>query len=98
VRQAIRLPYQDPSSLTPLTSAGTTVYPNPVQDVLNINFGTDQSKAVGIEFVDCLGKTLYHGTCMASQFKLDVSAFPKGLYLLKINGAVIHSCTKIRVN
>jgi predicted alpha/beta superfamily hydrolase len=98
VRQAIRLPYQDPSSMTPMTFAETTVYPNPVQEVLNINFGKDQSNAVGIEFVDCLGKTLYHGTSRASQFKLDVSAFPKGLYLLKINGGVNHSCTKIRVN
>jgi predicted alpha/beta superfamily hydrolase len=98
VRQAVLSPDENPSAIDQTAKAGITAYPNPVKDILNISLGNDQLEAVGIELVNCLGKTIYQGTCKESQFKLDVSAFSKGLYLLKIDGGDIHSRTKIKVN
>ncbi len=97
LRQAIQVPYVDPSVIKPMVSAKITVYPNPVSDVLNVNLENGQSKTVRIEFVDFSGKIRYQEICVNSEFKLNVSAFPKGLYLLKIDGIEVPTCTKIRV-
>jgi len=97
VRESIRLPYQDPSTLASTALVKTSVYPNPVKDILNISVNNEQLKPVGVEFFDYSGNKIFQGTCKTSQFKVDVSNFPEGIYLLKLEGADIHSCTKITV-
>jgi predicted alpha/beta superfamily hydrolase len=97
LRQAIRLPYQDPSAIQQIHSEQIIAYPNPVKDVLTVIIGNGLSTNFRIELIDFSGKTLFHETYATTEFKLDVSNFPKGIYLLKINGAVVSSCTKIRV-
>jgi uncharacterized protein len=97
LRQTIEVPKEDPSANKVLESVQIIAYPNPVKDVLTVNLGNEQSKTVKVEFLDCSGKTLYQETCSTTEFRKDVSIFPKGIYLLKINGGNIHSCKKIRV-
>jgi predicted alpha/beta superfamily hydrolase len=97
LRQAIQLPYEDPSAVNTIDSIQPIAYPNPVNDVLTIDMGNGQSKKAMIELFDCSGKTMYKGTYATTELTLDVSDFPKGLYLLKIDGTEVHSCTKIRV-
>jgi predicted alpha/beta superfamily hydrolase len=98
LHQTIDLPYEDPSAIEAMESVQIIAYPNPVKDVLTVNLGNEKSKNVIVEFLDCSGKTMYQETCSTTEFRKDVSIFPKGIYLLKINGENFHSCTKIRVD
>ncbi|MEC3908817.1 T9SS type A sorting domain-containing protein [Tamlana sp. 2201CG12-4] len=58
--------------------ANTKLYPNPVNDVLNIA-GVKNIK--NTELFDVTGKKVYQGT---TTNQIDVNNLPKGLYLLKI--------------
>jgi len=55
-----------------------SIYPNPVNDYLNIN---SDKKISAISITDLTGKTLFEGTNLN---KIDVNHLPKGLYLIKI--------------
>jgi len=97
LRQSIVVPQEDASSIRQMASMQSIAYPNPVNGVLTVNLGNRQSKPFKVEFLDSSGKNLFQETCTTSEFKLNVSVFPKGIYLLKVEGTEVHSCTKIRV-
>jgi predicted alpha/beta superfamily hydrolase len=97
LRQSIIVPNEDPSAIKQTASVQTIAYPNPVNDVLTVNVGIGQSAPAKIEFLDCSGKIMFQGISSTAELKLNVSTFPQGLYLLKVDGAEVHSCKKIRV-
>ncbi len=61
-----------------------SVYPNPANDVLYINFSDNRETA--IQLFDVLGKQVFiKETNGQSQDKIDLSSLPKGIYFLRIN-------------
>jgi len=65
------------------------VYPNPVADVLNINieFPKSENQTGVIEILSIEGKIFYTQiiNSQANIYHVNVTSFPKGLYLCKIN-------------
>ncbi len=62
------------------------VYPNPVSDLLHIDYTSASRNNVVIEVLDATGKVLKQTTTNSVKFNsLDISELTKGLYYIKIN-------------
>ena len=66
------------------------IYPNPVVDVLNINFNLFESSEVSIQIYDLLGKQVLDSNKGISQsgnqdFSVNISDLNSGFYLLKLS-------------
>lgn len=60
------------------------VYPNPANNVVNISF----KKMVTLEIIDVAGRRLLNNRINNSNVaKIDVSSFPRGIYLVKVTSA-----------
>lgn len=57
------------------------VYPNPAQDVLNIDY---KSELTGVKIYNLLGQEVLNRTTATSQLKLDISEFTSGMYIVKL--------------
>ncbi len=72
------------------TSLNLSLFPNPVNDVLQIKLSLTQPQPITFEMIDVTGKVLYVRTKDAFEGelneKIDVRNFPKGTYLIKITG------------
>ncbi len=62
------------------------VYPNPATSKLNIELSTINSK---VEIYNSLGVKMDEAVVFGNRHMFDVSAYAKGLYFVKANGAVI---------
>lgn len=60
---------------------GFSVYPNPVNDVLNIKLNSSNYENIHIELFDIYGKNLLSSAYIS---QIDMSKFPKGLYFLSL--------------
>jgi len=69
----------DASNIT-ANAAGVTIYPNPVKDELRIESGELVIKKV--EIFNISGKIIYQFNGLENQ--IDVSALPRGMYLMRI--------------
>ena len=58
------------------------VYPNPAKDVLYINFNQDEINSI-VEIVNISGNTVKKFKPESTKITIDISTFPKGLYILK---------------
>jgi hypothetical protein len=58
-----------------------SVYPNPVNDVLNVS-GAEKAN---IKLTDLTGKTLYNGTGNGTVQQIDISGLSKGIYFVTIS-------------
>ncbi len=70
------------------------IYPNPVKDILTIE--TNSNTKQNIEITNLLGQTLYT-SYIYNKVTINVSAFPKGIYILKLNtdkGTVVKKFVK----
>ena len=73
------------SGMEYFTNAETniTVYPNPVSQVLHVNF--DESSESGIfQLCDVMGRIIFKAEILSGENLIDCSGFPSGLYLLKV--------------
>ena len=61
---------------------GISIYPNPTSGLINV--AKMQQGLAEIELLDLNGKTLLH-QAMDQSLSLDLTSYPKGLYLLKIH-------------
>ncbi|WP_306641632.1 CotH kinase family protein [Sanyastnella coralliicola] len=59
-----------------------SVYPNPAGYVVNVR----TNEAVQINLIDAQGRVIYQSQLPQSQFIIDVSAFAKGTYILRLEG------------
>jgi len=59
------------------------LFPNPVQDVLNIEMGNDGINPTQIEIVGIDGKVVLRTVLYNAKSTISVSFLPKGLYLLR---------------
>jgi len=72
-------------------SSKITVYPNPANEELSVNYTALNDEPVNIEIIDMLGKILMDKQFISSAeenlFKIKVDNLNKGFYFLKINTA-----------
>lgn len=67
------------------TNEGILMYPNPVSQQLNIEFGT-RHKKLNLKLLDLSGKLHYHAELLnANNHQLDVSGLAKGIYIIQLN-------------
>ena len=70
------------------TEQKINVFPNPVYDKVNIEFGANKVSVEDITIMDVLGKqcpVTVTNVSLNNGVELDFSSFPKGMYLIKIN-------------
>lgn len=76
-----------------------TVYPNPVDDELNIKGVVDNNEDVSIEIFDLTGKLVYSSTVTVSDNTLEalvnMSGFISGSYMLKVTQNGVSKTVKI---
>ena len=61
------------------------VYPNPASDLLTIHVGEAvSSKPLNMNVVDVMGRTMFAGSVASSEFRLDVSQWPSGVYFMQM--------------
>ncbi|MEI7502087.1 MAG: T9SS type A sorting domain-containing protein [Paludibacter sp.] len=78
----------NPTELTPINgeqNSKLTLFPNPVQDVLNIEMSNVGLKPMQIEIVGIDGKVALLTVLHNRNSSISVSSLPKGLYLLRSN-------------
>jgi hypothetical protein len=76
------------------------IYPNPVSDILNINFTNIPNTPLNVILFDVRGRLIYsqNHNIENSRLTLDVSKFRMGLYLVHLKGASVDYYTKIIIN
>jgi hypothetical protein len=60
------------------------VYPNPVNEYINITDGLNSGAQINVEIFDQTGKVLHHSSFIGDT-TLHLSYFPNGIYFLKLN-------------
>lgn len=79
--------------------AGLTVFPNPASDKLSISFNMNETQNVKLELVTLSGVVLYaeNLTAFAGNYSntINVSAYAKGIYLLKLKSDRATSIRKV---
>lgn len=75
-----------PSSIENPSESGSsiTMYPVPVENTLTISLNNTTSEDSEIQITDLNGKVLLKRICHHTICKLDMAAFEKGIYLIKI--------------
>ncbi len=63
-------------------SAEISVYPNPVTDILNIDFNAESAS---VKLYNYLGQVIYNAEDITSVHQLDTSDFPSGIYFIELN-------------
>jgi hypothetical protein len=62
----------------------TRIYPNPVIDMLNIDYELNDSKAI-LSVIDMTGKSVLTAELEENNTEIDVSDLPSGIYILNIS-------------
>ena len=73
------------------------VYPNPVQDVLTIQMGTEQTNDFTVNLYDVYGKLIHTEIVSGDKLELEVADLPVGMYLLSINDGTVRGVEKINI-
>ena len=83
-------------------SDNIAVYPNPANDLLNVELLFAESNAVNIELIDLMGKevTTSNRTKAISpnRYTLDVADLSKGVYILKVTNGSKMSTSKVTIS
>jgi hypothetical protein len=75
-----------PTSLGEVKSTKVKVYPNPANQIINIEAETIQD--CHYEIIDGLGRTVLSGVLKGMHNQISIDALPEGLYILRISGEV----------
>lgn len=75
-----------------LAEEDIVLYPNPVSSILNISYPVSKAQQAEVRITDMSGKVVHsssHSLAVGKQqLSIDVSALPKGVYLVRINNSV----------
>ncbi len=71
-----------------------TLFPNPVEDVLNIAYTNENAQNIQIEIVGIDGRVLLRSKLHNTISTISVATLPKGLYLLRSNIGTSTTSTK----
>jgi hypothetical protein len=78
-----------------------SIYPNPVQNQLNLKFSNSNFETIDLQMFDASGRTvmkLADISSKGSEYQVDVSKMNNGIYLLKLNTAGKTLTKRILVN
>jgi hypothetical protein len=92
---AIRVEYKEPVALRDNKSELVKVYPNPVGDMLTIEFSGSLKGKMTVEILDVSGRVARSEISDLSLTSIDVSMLEQGIYLLKISGKGYFEVQKI---
>ena len=84
------------SALVAAEIATFNLFPNPINDVLYLNNGTQDIQQVKI--YNNLGALVYSNNSKQQQYEIDVSSFSQGLYYVNINSSETIIRKKIIIN
>jgi hypothetical protein len=62
------------------------LFPNPVSDMLTLRLVDHVAGKTEVTLHDCLGKTISSETFRGSQYRLDMSTLPAGVYFISLSG------------
>lgn len=82
-----------PTSVEPIWAESISLYPNPVNDVLNITIGTLQQPV--IQVVDMLGQVIVDFTSDDSEVAIPMDQLAPGVYYVKITSDNEHIVRKV---
>jgi hypothetical protein len=68
----------------------TTVYPNPTNGIINIKFNQAIMSPINIEILDISGKVIQESIVKVNNPTIDISALPKGVYILNNKENSLH--------
>lgn len=74
------------SGLDPSKVIHLNISPNPAQDYIIVDLGSQNIKNQLINIVDANGKILYQGRVVAPQHRINVNNWPKGTYMVQVIG------------
>ncbi|HEA29747.1 MAG TPA: T9SS type A sorting domain-containing protein [Leeuwenhoekiella sp.] len=60
------------------------VYPNPTENLLNINFESSIFNKINLDIYDILGNEIFSSVINKNEKNIDFSKYPTGIYFLKI--------------
>lgn len=78
-----------------------SIYPNPVQNQLNLKFANSNFETIDLQMFDASGRTVLKVADIlskGSEYKVDVSKMNNGIYLLKLNTSNKTITKRILVN
>lgn len=69
-------------------NAGIGIYPNPTNDLINVNLNIPVTERIELKIIDSTGKLVYHATTQvnkgANLIQVDVATLPAGIYYVKV--------------
>ncbi|HVM89465.1 MAG TPA: M43 family zinc metalloprotease [Puia sp.] len=77
------------------TESSIAVFPNPSTDNVIVQLSNDISMGSELVIYNQVGQKIYSVIIQQSQFRLNIAAFAKGIYFLKVNGAKKAITTKL---
>ncbi len=91
-----RIETNTPTSIAiePTSLESMNVYPNPANDVINVNFA-HFSNPVKVEIMNMLGATVLKKTLNTASSQINLEELPKGIYYLRVLGAGKENLKKI---
>ncbi len=75
-------PQPDPTGVDRHAQIPVSIYPNPVNDLLNISF--EQEGTYEVKLIDLTGSVIYRASVKGGSHAIDVSSYLSGTYLLCI--------------
>jgi hypothetical protein len=76
-------------------TGNVSIYPNPMEDRLNIERKDNQSGFVNLKIVSQLGQVLLQQVLTGTKTQVDLSGLVSGLYFVQLDGAGWHAVRKI---
>ena len=87
----IEVKEQQPLNINQTNESFTSIYPNPTEDILNIEISNAVKQGIEIEIFNTTGKVIYKKEYknIKTHFveQLDLSGYAKGIYLVKVKQA-----------
>jgi hypothetical protein len=78
---------------------GLSIYPNPIQDKINVSFNIQNEKTVALKVTDIDGKLIhtqnFEQISGSINQSIDATKFPKGIYFVTISNESISETRKI---
>jgi len=79
-----------------------SIYPNPTNNFINLNFNLNNSKNISVSIVNSLGQEVYNNTdnyySGFNYLEIDCKNWSKGIYLIQINDGNIINTEKVIIN
>lgn len=85
------------NSVTEAELAGVNIYPNPAQNILNIQLTNNDSDKINMDVLDINGKLVLSNAFNTSNHIIDVSAMPAGTYLIRLRSEAASYFKKVVV-